>query len=73
MRVAKLREVDRLLEMYELISEKQRVTLVIDSSGRREWNCDCADFLRRKKKYGSGFCAHLAMGISLWLHDRNIA
>jgi hypothetical protein len=38
----------------------------------RLWHCDCADFERRLKQYGQGFCAHTAVAIMRALDNNEI-
>ena len=34
-----------------------------DSADHRLWHCACADFERRFKQFGEGFCAHTAVAM----------
>jgi hypothetical protein len=40
--------------------------------GDRLWQCDCADFKRRLKQFGQGFCAHTAVAIMRMFDDDEI-
>jgi hypothetical protein len=34
-----------------------------ESGGQHLWHCSCADFKRRLKQFGEGFCAHTAVAM----------
>jgi hypothetical protein len=41
----------------------------IETSDKRLWLCDCADFKERATRHREGFCAHTAVAIMRCIED----